>query len=104
MRSDGNDGSRNANAGSRENNTRMVRKRIARWIRKARIRGGSRCVGFVLTPDVIQSNGRCGIWSTANSLQMDRIHFGAADMNNLPTSSRFSDLATEGDFRAVSTA
>jgi hypothetical protein len=41
---------------------------------------------------------------TANSLPMDRIHFGAADMINLPTSSRFIYLAMEGDVRAVSAA
>ena len=33
-----------------------------------------------------------------------RIHFGTADMNNLPTSSGFTSLAMEGDLRAVSTA
>ena len=58
----------------------------------------------MLTPGVIRSNGQRGIWSTANSLPMDRIHFGAADMTNLPTSSGFSYLAMEGDVCAVSTA
>lgn len=90
--------------GRADNGTRMERKRIARWIRKAGIRGGWRCFGTVLTSGVIQSNGRCGIWSTANSLLMDRIHFGAADMINLPTLSRFIYPAMERDVRAVSTA
>ena len=81
-----------------------ARERIARWIRKAGIRRGWRCFGTVLTPDVIQSHGRCGIWSTAKSLPMDRIHFGPADVINLLTSSGFTSLAIAGDVRAVSTA
>lgn len=80
------------------------RRRIARWIRKAGIRRSWRCFGPVLTPDVIHSNGRCGIRSTANSLPMDRIHFGPADVINLPTSSRFIHVAMEGEVRAVSAA
>jgi hypothetical protein len=35
---------------------------------------------------------------------MDRIHFGTADMINLPTSSGFIYLAMERDVRAVSTS
>ena len=85
------------------NATRMGRKGIARWIRKAGIRGAWRCFGIVLTLDLNQ-RGRPRIRSAANSLPMDRIHFGAADINNLPTSSGFTYLAMEGDLRAVSAA
>jgi hypothetical protein len=82
----------------------MGRKRIAWWNRQAGIRGDWRCFGIVLTPGVIQSNGRCGIWSSANSFPIDRFHFRDAHMINLPTSSRFIYLAMERDIRAVSTA
>lgn len=74
--SDGNYGSPNTSAGSRDKDPRVGRKRIARLIRKAGIRGASRRFGTVLTPGVIQSNGPRGIWSTASSLPMGRTHCG----------------------------
>lgn len=100
---EGNDGSPDAGAGPRDKDYRLGRKRFARFLRKAGIRGAGRCFSCVVTPDAIQSSGR-GISSTANSLPIDRIHFGAADMINLPTSSRFNYLAMEGDARTVLTA